>query len=238
MNSSNRSQSNVEVLRPGSDYSGEVQAQGIPSSGAALLRDTYRLLGATLAFSALIAATSAVLQLPHPGLLLTLAGYFGLLFAVSSLRESGWGLVAVFALTGFMGYTLGPILNAYLALSNGPQLITLAAGSTAAVFFGLSAYARRADAVDATKWGTFLTVGIITAFCLGLAAVFMQIPALSLAVSGMFVLLMCALIMYQTQAIINGGEDNVIMATVTLYVSIYNLFVSLLQLFGFFGGEE
>ena len=238
MNSSERTAGKVLPLPTKTRYSGEAQTTGSARPTGALLRDTYRLLGATLAFSALIAASSAALQLPHPGLLLTLAGYFGLLFAVTKFRESGWGLVAVFALTGFMGYTLGPILNLYLTLGNGPELVTLSVGATALVFFILSAYARRDDAIDATRWGAFLTVGIITAFCLGLAAIFMQIPALSLAVSGMFVLLMSGLIVYQTQAILNGGENNVIMATVTLYVSLYNLFVSFLQLFGFFGGEE
>lgn len=210
-----------------------------PSAAAhATLRNTYRLLSMTLAFSAVVAATSAALQLPYPGLLLTLGGYFGLLFATSYLRNSAWGLVSVFALTGFMGYTLGPLLAAYLTLANGSTLIATAMGTTGIVFLALSAYAKSERAVDMLRFGSFLIVGILTAFLLGLAAIFFEIPALSLAVSGLFVLLMSGLIMYETQNILRGGETNYIMATVTLFVAVFNLFTSLLHLLGVFGGEE
>jgi modulator of FtsH protease len=208
------------------------------AAGEKVLRDTYRLLSATLVFSALIAAGTAALRLPAPGLLLTLAGYFGLLFLTYRLRNSAWGLVSVFALTGFMGYTLGPIIAHYLSMANGQQIVTTSMGITGLAFLGLSWYARSASAPDASKWGGFLTVGIITAFGLGLAAIFFQMPALSLAVSGLFVLLMSGLIMFETQNIVRGGETNYILATVTLFVSIYNLFTSLLHLVGFLGGEE
>jgi modulator of FtsH protease len=191
----------------------------------------------TLVFSAMVALASAVLRLPAPGLLLTLGGYFGLLFLTAKLRNSAWGLVSVFALTGFMGYTIGPLLNAYLALSNGSALVTTAMGVTGLAFLGLSAYARSERAVNMLNLGTFLFVGVLTAFGLGLAAYFFELPALSLAVSGIFVLLMCGLIMYETQNIIAGGETNYIMATVTLFVALYNMFTSLLHLFGFFGDE-
>jgi modulator of FtsH protease len=203
-----------------------------------VLRNTYRLLSLTLAFSAATAVGTAALGLPHPGLLLTLAGYFGLLFLTSYLRNSAWGLASVFALTGFMGYTLGPLLGAYLALPNGAMTVGLAMGLTGTIFLALSAYARSERAVDMLRFGNFLFVGILTAFGLGLAAVFMELPMLSLAVSGVFVLLMSGLIMYETQNIVRGGETNYIMATVTLFVSIYNLFASLLHLLGFMGGEE
>ena len=206
-------------------------------AGAAVLRNTYRLLSMTLAFSALTALGAAALALPHPGLLLTLAGYFGLLFLTSRLRNSAWGIAAVFALTGFMGYTLGPILNAYLAMSGGPSIVATAMGSTAAVFLGLSVYARSAPVTNMPRFGTFLFVGIVTAFVLALVAAFGQMPMLSLAVSGLFVLLMSGLIVYETQNIITGGETNYIMATVTLFVAIYNLFASLLHLLGFLGDE-
>ena len=210
-----------------------------PSAAAlSTLRNTYRLLGMTLAFSGAVAATSASLNLPHPGLLLTLGGYFGLLFLTSYLKNSAWGLVSVFALTGFMGYTLGPLLSAYLSLANGGTLVALAAGTTALSFFALSAYARSSQAIDMLKLGNFLTIGIITAFALGLAAYFMQLPMLAVAVSGLFVLLMSGLIMFETQNIIRGGETNYIMATVTLFVAIYNLFASLLHIFGVMGGED
>ena len=156
------------------------------AAGNAVLRNTYRLLSMTLAFSAVTALGAAALNLPHPGLLLTLAGYFGLLFLTSYTRNSAWGLVSVFALTGFMGYTLGPILNAYLAMSGGSSIVATAMGTTAVVFLGLSAYARTAPVGNLPKFGTFLFVGILTAFVLGLAAVFLNMPMLSLAVSGLF----------------------------------------------------
>lgn len=213
-------------------------AVAVDPAARAVLRNTYRLLAMTLAFSAVIAAVSVSLRLPYPGIMLTLAGYFGLLFLTSHLRNSAWGLVSVFALTGFMGYTLGPLIGAYLSIPGGSGIVMTAMGTTALVFLGLSAFARSSAAPDMSRFGSFLFVGILVAFCLGLASVFLAMPALSLAVSGMFVLLMSGLIMFQTQAIVRGGETNYIMATVTLFVAIYNLFASLLQLLGFFGAEE
>jgi len=202
-----------------------------------VLRNTYSLLSMTLLFSATTAAVSMTMNLPHPGLLLTLAGYFGLLFATSRFRNSSTGLVCVFALTGFMGYTLGPILNAYLSLANGGQIVMTAMGGTGLVFLGLSGYAL-ATRKDFSFMGGFLMAGILVAFIGGLAAVFLEMPVLSLAVSAMFVLLMAGLILFETSNIIHGGETNYIMATVSLYVSIFNLFTSLLHLLGFMGGEE
>ena len=196
-----------------------------------VIRNTYILLSLTLAFSAVTAGTSMALGLPHPGIILTLVGYFGLLFLTTKLRNSTGGIFAVFALTGFMGYTLGPILSHYLALPNGGQVVMQAMGGTAAIFLGLSGYALTSRK-DFSFMGGFLMVGILVAFLAGLAAIFFQMPAMSLAVSAMFVLLMSGLILYQTSAIIHGGETNYIMATVTLYVSIYNLFTSLLHLLG------
>jgi len=206
-------------------------------SSNAVLRNTYRLLSATLLFSALSAGTSMVLQLPHPGLIITLVGYFGLLFAVSKYRNSGLGLMFVFALTGFMGYTLGPMLNSYLTLSNGGQLVMTAMGATGVIFLGLSAYALTSRK-DFSFMGSFLMVGILVSFLAGLGAVFFELPALSLAVSAIFVLLMSGLILYETSNIIHGGETNYIMATVTLFVSIFNLFTSLLHLLGFMSSDD
>ncbi len=202
-----------------------------------VIRNTYMLLSVTLLFSALTAGVSMVLNLPHPGLLLTLAGYFGLLFATAKFRNSGLGLAFVFALTGFMGYTLGPILNAYLATANGSQVIMTAMGTTGAIFLGLSGYALTTRK-DFSFMGGFLMVGILVAFLAGLGAVFFEMPGLSLAVSSMFVLLMAGLILYETSNIIHGGETNYIMATVTLFVAIFNLFTSLLHLLGFMNGDE
>ncbi|MGB5298519.1 MAG: Bax inhibitor-1/YccA family protein [Thiogranum sp.] len=202
-----------------------------------VIRNTYMLLSMTLLFSALTAGISMSLNLPHPGLLLTLAGYFGLLFLVAKFRNSTAGLGLVFALTGFMGYTLGPILNAYLSLPNGGQVVMTAMGATGAVFLGLSGYALTTRK-DFRFMGGFLMVGILVAFLGGLGAVFLDMPGLSLAVSSMFVLLMAGLILYETSNIIHGGETNYVMATVTLYVSIFNLFTSLLHLLGATGSQE
>lgn len=197
-----------------------------------VIRNTYLLLSLTLAFSALTAGASLALGLPHPGMLITLVGYFGLLFLTTKFRNSGLGILFVFALTGFMGYTLGPIISYYLALPNGTQVVMQAMGGTAAIFLGLSAYALTTRK-DFSFMGGFLFVGILVAFLAGLGAVFFEMPGLSLAVSAMFVLLMSGLILFETSNIIHGGETNYIMATVTLYVSIYNLFTSLLHLLGF-----
>ena len=213
------------------------RAQTAVVSTNKVLRNTYALLSMTLLFSAMTAGVSMSLNLPHPGLLLTLAGYFGLLFATTKFRNSSLGLVFVFALTGFMGYTLGPILNAYLAMSNGGQIVMTAMAGTGVIFLALSAYALTSRK-DFSFMGGFLMVGILVAFLAGLGAVFFQMPGLSLAVSSMFVLLMSGLILYETSNIIHGGETNYIMATVTLFVSIFNLFTSLLHLLGFMNGEE
>jgi modulator of FtsH protease len=201
-----------------------------------VLRNTYVLLSMTLLFSAITAGVSSALSLPHPGLLLTLVGYFGLLFLTTRYRNSGIGLVMVFALTGFMGYTLGPLLNVYLAMSNGPQLVMMALGGTALTFLTLSGYAlvsRR----DFSFMGSFLMAGIIVGFLAGLGAYFFSVPGLALAVSAIFVVLMSGLILYETSNIIHGGETNYIMATVTLYVAIYNLFTSLLHLLTAFSND-
>ena len=202
-----------------------------------VLRNTYMLLSLTLAFSALTAGVSMALKLPHPGILITLVGYFGLLFAISKFRDSGLGVGLVFALTGFMGYTLGPIISHYLSLPNGTQTVMMAMGGTAAIFLGLSGYALTTKK-DFSFMGGFLMVGILVAFLAGLGAIFFEMPGLSLAVSAMFVLLMSGLILYETSNIIRGGETNYIMATVGLFVSIYNIFANLLMLLGIFGGDD
>ncbi len=202
-----------------------------------VIRNTYMLLSMTLLFSALTAGISMVLNLPHPGILLTLGGYFGLLFLTSKYRDSSTGLAFVFALTGFMGYTLGPMLNSYLSLPNGGQIVMNAMGITGALFIGLSMYALNTRK-DFSFMGGFLMVGILVGFVAGLAAIFFEMPGLSLAVSAMFVLLMAGLILYETSNIIQGGETNYIMATVTLYVSIFNLFTSLLHLLGAMSSDD
>lgn len=202
-----------------------------------VLRNTYSLLSMTLLFSAVVAGVSMSLQLPHPGMLLTLLGYFGLLFAVAKFRNQTLGLVFVFALTGFMGYTLGPIMDSYLAMTNGSQLVVQALGATGAIFLGLSGYAL-ISRKDFSFMGSFLLVGVLVAFLAGIGAVVFNMPGMALAVSSMFVLLMAGMILYETSNIIHGGETNYIMATVSLYVSIFNMFTSLLHLFGFMNSNE
>ncbi len=203
-----------------------------------VLKNTYLLLSMTLIFSAMTAGAAMALNLPHFSPVLTLIGYFGLLFLTSKFSNSGWGLIFVFALTGFMGLTLGPILTMYVkAFTNGHELIMTALGGTGVIFLGLSGYALTTRK-DFSFLGGFLMVGVLVAFLAGLGAMFFSIPALSLAVSSMFILLMSGMILFQTSEIIHGGETNYILATISLYVSIYNLFLSLLQLLGVFSGED
>ena len=201
-----------------------------------VLKNTYALLALTLLFSAATAGVSMTLNLPYFGLM-SLVGYIALLFLTAKFRDSGWGIFFVFMLTGFMGLTLGPILNAYLATANGSQLVMTALGGTGAIFLALSGYVLTSRK-DFSFMGGFLMVGIMVAFLAGLGAFIFSMPILSLAVSGMFVLLMSGMILYQTSEIIHGGETNYIMATVSLYISIYNLFLSLLHILGSFSGND
>jgi len=203
-----------------------------------VLRNTYLLLSMTLLFSAFTAWLAATLKMPYPGMIITLVGYFGLLFLTSKFRNSALGLVFVFALTGFMGATLGPIISAYIqAFSNGDELVMMAMGGTGVIFLTLSGVAL-VTRKDFSFMGKFLLVGVLVAFLAGIGAAIFDLQGLSLAVSSMFILLMAGMILYETSNIIHGGETNYIMATVSLYVSIFNLFVSLLQLLGVFAGED
>lgn len=221
-----------------------VSAVAVPHGGGQslistnkVIRNTYLLLSLTLLFAAGAAGLSVALNLPHPGIVVTLAGYFGLLFGIHKLQDSGWSVALVFALTGFMGYTLGPIISRYLGLPNGGEIVMQAMAGTATIFIGLSAYALTTRK-DFSFMGGFLMVGILLAFLAGLAAIFLEVPALSLTVSAAFVLLMSGLILYETSNIIHGGETNYVLATVTLFVSIFNLFTSLLQLLGFANSSD
>ena len=203
-----------------------------------VLKNTYLLLAMTLLFSALMAGVAMAINAPPLGLVVTLVGWFGLLFLTTKFRNSPLGLLLVFAFTGFMGFTIGPIIQWYVtAIPNGGQVVLTALGGTGVIFVALSAYVL-ATKKDFTFIGGMMMVGIMVAFIGGLAAVIFSLPALSLAVSAMFVLLMSALILWQTSQIVNGGETNYIMATITLYITIYNLFTSLLHLFGLFGGDD
>jgi modulator of FtsH protease len=201
-----------------------------------VLRNTYALLSLTLLFSAFTAGVAVVTNAPPLGFLITLVGYFGLFFLTAKLQNSAWGVVSVFALTGFLGYTLGPMLSFYLQMPNGSQLVMTALGGTGVIFLGLSGYVL-ASRKDFTFLGGFLMVGMLVAFLAIIANLFLGIPALSLALSAVIILIMSGFILYETSQIINGGETNYIMATVSLYLSIYNIFVNLLMLLGIFGDE-
>ena len=212
-------------------------ASSHPLATARVLRNTYALLAMTLLFSAGVAATSAALKLPGPGIVLMLVGSFGLLFAIHKLQNSGWALPAVFALTGFLGYTLGPVLARQLALPGGAQVITMALGATGATFLALSAWVLTTRR-DFSFMGGFLFAGMVIALLAGIGAIFLQMPALGLAVSAMVALLSAGLILFETSRIVNGGESNYVLATVGLYLSIFNLFTSLLSLFGMGGSDD
>ena len=195
-----------------------------------VLRNTYFLLGLTMAFSAVVAYISMSLNLPYPNLIVLLVGFYGLLFVTNRLANSAWGILAAFAFTGFMGYTIGPILNIYVARGM-EDLIMLAFAGTAIVFFSCSAYV-----LTTKKDMSFLSTAIFSLFIV--ASFFFQIPALAVGISALFVVFSTMTILYETSNIIHGGETNYIRATVSIYVSIYNLFISLLRLLSIFSSDD
>ena len=202
-----------------------------------VLKNTYMLLGMTLAFSAITAGVSMALNLPAiMALVFSIIG-FVLLFVVQRMADSAKGLPAIFAFTGFMGASLGPLLNAYLAMPGGASLVTQSLAGTAFIFFGLSAYALQSKR-DFSFMSGFLFAGLIVAVVAMIANIFLGIPALSLTISAAVVMIMSGLILLDTSRIINGGETNYIRATVGLYLSIYNIFIHLLSLLGVLGGDD
>lgn len=202
-----------------------------------VLKNTYMLLSMTLVFSAITASISMAMGLGQgTALILTLVG-FGLLFVVNKTADSSKGIIAIFAFTGVMGASIGPMLNYYLAMPNGPELVMQALGGTAVVFFGLSAYALTTRK-DFSYMGGFLMVGLLVAVVAMIANIFLNIPALSLTISAAIVMIMSGLILFDTSRIINGGETNYIRATVSLYLDIYNLFIHLLHLLSALNGRD
>ena len=195
------------------------------------LRNTYGLLSLTLLFSAFTAGMSMAFNLPHPGLIITLVGFYGLLFLTHKFKNSSAGILCVFALTGFMGLTLGPILSAYMNMANGASLIMSALGITGLSFLGLSAYAL-VSKKDFSFLNGFITVGFFVLLFAVIAGIFVKMPALQIFISAGFALFSAAVILLQTSEIVRGGETNYIMATVNLYVSLYNMFISVLSLLG------
>ncbi|TXI07035.1 MAG: Bax inhibitor-1/YccA family protein [Pseudomonas monteilii] len=202
-----------------------------------VLRNTYSLLALTLAFSGVMAFVAQQMRVGYPNVFVVLIGFYGLFFLTNKLRDSAWGLVSTFALTGFMGFILGPILNRYLGMAGGAEVVSSAFVMTALVFGGLSAYVL-ITRKDMSFLSGFITAGFFVLLGAVVASFFFQISGLQLAISAGFVLFSSVCILFQTSAIIHGGERNYIMATISLYVSIYNLFVSLLQLFGIMGRDD
>ncbi|EAR20946.1 Bax inhibitor-1/YccA family protein [Nitrococcus mobilis] len=203
-----------------------------------VIRNTYALLSLTLLFSAATAGIAMATNAPPLHWLMVLGGYFGLLFLTNALRNSAWGILSVFALTGFMGYTLGPMLNFYIStLANGAELVMMALGGAGAIFLTLSGYALTTRK-DFSFIRGFVLAGIIVVFLASIGAIVFHISGLALAVSAAAIVLMAGFILYQTSEMVHGGESNYIMATVGLYVAVFNLFTSLLHLLAAFAGER
>jgi modulator of FtsH protease len=196
-----------------------------------VLRNTYFLLSLTLGFSALTATASTLLRLPAPGLMLMMIGFYGLMFLTYRLADRPAGILAAFAFTGFLGYTLGPLLSMLLAAGSG-DIIMVALGGTALVFFCCSAYVLTTRK-DMSFLSGMMMAGFVVLLVAVIANLFLHIPALSMAISVLFILFSSGAILWETSNIIHGGETNYIRATVSLYVSVYNIFVSLLSILGF-----
>ncbi|KFE47674.1 Bax inhibitor-1/YccA family protein [Pseudomonas congelans] len=219
------------------DYSLKTGMQADQLEVSRVLRNTYGLLALTLAFSGVMAFVAQQMRVGYPNIFVVLIGFYGLFFLTNKLRDSVSGLVSTFALTGFMGFLLGPILNRYLGMAGGAEVVSSAFAMTALVFGGLSAYVL-ITRKDMSFLGGFITAGFFVLLGAVVASMFFQISGLQLAISAGFVLFSSVCILFQTSAIIQGGERNYIMATVSLYVSIYNLFISLLQIFGIMSRDD
>ena len=199
-----------------------------------VIKNTYILLSMTLIASAVMAALSMSINV---GIGVSLAMSIGVMFVLPRFENSTGGIVIVFLVAGMLGFGLGPILNHYLKMSNGSEIIGTALGGTGVIFFALSAYALKTRK-DFSFMAGFLMVGLIVVFGAIILNLFMNIPALALTISAVVILIMSALILYKTSEIIHGGETNYVSATVDLYLAIYNIFTSLLHLLGALSGED
>lgn len=206
-----------------------------------VLRNTYMLLSLTLLFSAAMAYYSMSIHFQLTGFASTLlffGGWFGLLFLTQALRNSVWGIVSCFAFTGLAGFMLGPILNMYTTqYSNGGQLVMTALGATGLIFFALSTYVLTTRK-DFTFMGGFLMIAASALFLCSLAGLFFNMPVFQVAISGGFALISAGYMLFTTSLIIQGGERNYIMATTSLFVSLFNLFLSLLNILSYFAGNR
>jgi modulator of FtsH protease len=223
-------QTGRDRLGPTAIYTDVVRESALTTNK--VLKNTYLLLSATLIFSAIMAAVSVAINMPHPGLLISLGGMFGLLYLTHKFKNSAMGLVFVFAFTGFLGLLLGPMLNMYLeSVPNGGQLILTALGATGLIFLSLSAYVLTTGK-DMSFMGGFLMIGLFGLVGVVILGFFVNLSAFQMAISAGFVLLMSGFILFDTSRIIHGGETNYITATIGLYLNIYIIFQHLLMLFG------
>lgn len=228
-------------MNPNSDPLSVGTGAAIPARALAtnkLIRNTYTLLSMTLFFSAMMATVSVFLSMPPMTGLVTFGGAIVLMiFVLPRTQDSAMGLVTVFGITGLLGFGLGPMLSMYLSLSNGPQIVATAAGGTGVIFLGLSGYALMSRK-DFSFMGGFLVAGMLMVLVAALANIFLEIPAMSLAISSVVIMLMSGFILFDTSRMVNGGETNYIRATVGLYLSVLNIFTSLLHILGVMGGDD
>ena len=219
------------------------QSGSLSTTQNKVLRNTYLLLAVTLiptAIGALIGTNlnfSFMRSSPGVSLIVMLVLFYGWTYAIERNKNSSLGLGLLLGFTLFMGLLLGPVLQFALGFRNGSGLVMMAAGGTAAIFFGLAGIAATTKR-DFSFLSKFLMVGFFVIMLTVVANVFLAIPAVHLALLAMFILFSSAVILYQVNAIVRGGETNYISATLTLYIAIYNIFTSLLQLLGIFGGSR
>lgn len=216
-------QPNIQTMNP---------AGSISQVRNKVLKNTYALLSMTLLFSGLMAAVSLAVQPPYfTSLVTSLAAMALIWFVLPRTANSGAGVAVVFAMTGLLGFGLGPLLNAYLHMANGSHIIMMSLGGTGVIFLALSSYAL-ATKRDFSFLGGMLMVGMIVVLIAAIANIFLHMPVMSLVISSVVILLMSGFILMDTSRIVNGGETNYVLATVSLYLSIYNIFISLLQILG------
>jgi modulator of FtsH protease len=197
-----------------------------------VLKNTYALLSMTLLFSGLMAAVSMALNPPYfTGMITSIAALALIWLVLPRTANSGAGVVVVFAMTGLLGFGLGPLLNAYLHMAHGSEIIMTSLGGTGVIFLALSGYAL-ATKRDFSFLGGMLMVGMIVVLIAAIANIFLHMPVMSLVISSVVILLMSGFILFDTSRIVNGGETNYVLATASLYLSIYNIFISLLQILG------
>lgn len=203
-----------------------------------VLRNTYFLLSLTLLFSAATAGFAMKINAAPVNFIVMLVGMFGLLFLTKKLSNSVWGIVSAFAFTGFMGYVLGPMLNMYLTeYSNGSQLILTSLGATGIIFVALSGYVLTTRK-DFSFMGGFLFIALMGAILISIASMIFNLPMTQIVMSGAFVLIFSGYILYNTSQILNNGQTNYIMATISLYLDILNLFLALLRILSYFSGRR